>query len=242
MKLDRPIHTVTFDCWETLIFQPNPQAASIRRAETFSQILCERGHEVSAERAAVALDAGWQCHYQTWRRGASSGAPEIVAFALEHLDIRDGGLTAEAVTAVQETALGDEVLVLDGARETLERLAERGIHRALICDTGFTPGRVVSQLLDRLDLRNLLQATVFSDEVGVPKPDARMFRAALTALGSEAAGAVHVGDLRSTDIAGARAMGMGSIRLRWRHDDSEDLPDGDEVADSHAHLLEILSG
>ncbi len=241
MKLETPLHTVTFDCWETLIFQPDPAASSVRRARTLARLLRDHGHRVSVERAASALDEGWQQHYLVWRSGGSSGAAEIVDFALELLGVRDRDLAGRLVPAIQETALGDEVRVLEGARETLEWLAAQDIRRALICDTGFTPGRVVRQLLDRMGLLELLQAVVFSDEVGVPKPDARMFRAALEALGSSPCGAVHVGDLRSTDIAGARAVGMSSVRLRWRHDDPEDLPDGDAIADSHAHLVEILS-
>ncbi len=241
LKLAAPLHTVTFDCWETLIFQPNPAASSARRAATFAQILRDHEHAVSDERAEAALDTGWERHYQTWRSGFSSGAPEIVALALESLDLRDPKLETMLVPAVQETALAEEIGVLEGARDTLEWLVARDIRRALICDTGFTPGRVVRQLLDRAGLLDLLEAVVFSDEVGVPKPDSRMFRAALEALGSQPAGAVHVGDLRGTDIAGARAVGMSSVRLRSRHDDSEKLPDGDAVADSHSHLLEILS-
>ncbi len=240
LKLDTPLHTVTFDCWDTLIFQPDPPASGARRAATLARMLVDARHPVSEESAANALDEGWARHYQTWRSGGSSGAPEIVDFALASLGVADQRLAAKIASTIQEIALTEEILVVDGAREALEWLAERGVRRALICDTGFTPGRVVRKLLERTGLRELLEALIFSDEVGVPKPHARMFYAALEALGSSAEGAVHVGDLRSTDIAGARAVGMNSVRLRWRHDDSEDLPDGDAVADSHAHLLEIL--
>ena len=129
---------------------------------------------------------------------------------------------------------------LDGARETLARLRERGTRLALICDTGFTPGRVVRELLDRHGLLEPLEVLAFSNEVGVPKPHPQMFRAALEGLDVEAPGAVHVGDLRQTDVAGAVAAGMASVRIRWCHDDAADLPEADAVADSHPHLLEIL--
>ncbi len=240
LKLDTPLHTVTFDCWETLIFQPDPPASGARRAATLARMVRDAGHAVSEVSAANALEEGWARHYRTWRSGGSSGAPEIVAFALASLGVTDPSLPGKIASTIQEVALTEDIQLVDGARQTLEWLAERGIRRALICDTGFTPGRVVRKLLERVGLRELLEALIFSDEVGVPKPDTRIFHAALEVLGSRPAGAVHVGDLRSTDIAGARAVGMSSVRLRWRHDDNEDLPDGDAVADSHAHLLEIL--
>ena len=49
-----------------------------------------------------------------------------------------------------------------------------------------------------------------------------------------------MGDLRRTDVAGARALSMGTVRIRASHDDTSDLPEADAVADSHAHLCEIL--
>jgi putative hydrolase of the HAD superfamily len=100
---------------------------------------------------------------------------------------------------------------------------------------------VVRQLLDRAGLLEFLEVQIFSDEIGVPKPHERVFRAALDPLGVPTEHAVHVGDLRRTDIAGARAVGMGSVRIRFQHDDASGFPEADAVADSHAHLLEILT-
>jgi len=111
---------------------------------------------------------------------------------------------------------------------------------ALICDTGLTPGRVVRQHLDRLGLLAPLQAELFSDEVGAPKPDERIFRSALSELGVAARGAVHVGDLRRTDVARTRKVGMTSVRLSASHDDATSLPDADHVVDSHAALCDLL--
>jgi putative hydrolase of the HAD superfamily len=146
----------------------------------------------------------------------------------------------ELQTLFAEAALGGEVEALSGARATLERLERAGIRRALICDTGFSPGRVVRQLLERLELLALLEVHVFSDETGVSKPHARMFERALTPLSIDPSDAVHVGDLRRTDVAGARAFGMRSVRIRDYYDDDSRHPEADEVAESHEHLCEIL--
>src|SRR5207249_2916452 len=72
-------------------------------------------------------------------------------------------------------------------------------------------------------------ALVFSDEVGVYKPDPRIFQAALGALGAEPSEAAHVGDLRFTDVAGARAVGMRAIRFSGGRDDEADGPEADVV-------------
>jgi FMN phosphatase YigB (HAD superfamily) len=119
-----------------------------------------------------------------------------------------------------------------------------GIPTALICDTGFTPSRVVREALRMHGLT--LDHSFFSDEVGVPKPHPRMFLAALEATGAEAAEAVHIGDLRRTDVAGARAAGMAAVRFAGVHDDDwmeEDCqPDVEEDAVLYrwADLPELL--
>jgi putative hydrolase of the HAD superfamily len=129
---------------------------------------------------------------------------------------------------------------VEGAVETVERLAAAGVPCALVCDTGLTPGRVVREHLARLGMIPGLRAQLFSDEVGVPKPSPKIFHAALAALGVGAAGAVHVGDLRRTDVAGARALGITSVRLTAAHDDASALPEADHVAASHAELRALL--
>ena len=141
--------------------------------------------------------------------------------ALESLGVElTAGRFDELVSTLEEEILGHEIRAIDGATQVLERLAARGVRRAHL-DTGFTPGRIVRRLLDHTGLLPLLEVTVFSEEVGVPKPDVRAFDAALTALGVPAAGAVHVGNLRRSDIAGARASNMGAVRFAGHHDDDD---------------------
>ena len=60
-------------------------------------------------------------------------------------------------------------------------------------------------------------------------------------LGAEPADAVHIGDLRRTDIAGARAFGMGSVRYRGLADDPEPGPEADFVIDYHRELPDLIA-
>jgi len=54
---------------------------------------------------------------------------------------------------------------------------------------------------------------VDSTVVGIAKPDPRIFEIALTRIGAAAQEAVHVGDMVSTDVAGARATGITPIHF-----------------------------
>jgi putative hydrolase of the HAD superfamily len=132
------------------------------------------------------------------------------------------------------------VVALDGAEALLSALDTAGIPSVLVCDTGLTPGRVVRQLLDRLGLLRHLRVQAFSDEVGAPKPDARAFLAAIGPLGVDPKHVLHVGDLKRTDVAGARALGMRTVRIRARHDDATQMDDADDIVDSHAELAALL--
>jgi FMN phosphatase YigB (HAD superfamily) len=253
-KLRGP-HTVTFDCWATLLFHPTSSQAKAERARELAALL---GTELEPTR--VALRHAWRRHQLEWHRRRVFGAEDMVEFTLQALGLESKQQrVAEIVAALEPSILALDVEPVAGGREALEQLAEAGVHRALVCDTGFSSGRVVRQLLDRHGLLELLEVTVFSDEVGVPKPDPRAFAAALEALGVERTGAVHVGDLKRSDVAGARAHGMGSIRLTAHHDDCGDgggagvidctaagcrppcpRPEADAVAASYPELLALL--
>lgn len=232
---------VTFDCWNTLLEERDwPEAHRLRVAALHAATI-EDGAECDLEVVGKAFDRAWLRHMDLWRKGVASGAREVARWSMEALDIP----LAEPVIAhlterFQEASHSSDVAALDGAFETLSRLHEAGIPMALICDTGLTPGRVVRRHLDRVGLLAPLRAQLFSDEVGVPKPDARIFQAALDALGAEPATCVHVGDLRHTDVAGARGLGMRSVRISASHDDDSAFAEADAVADSHEALRDLL--
>jgi putative hydrolase of the HAD superfamily len=238
----RPLPTaVTFDCWNTLLREENWHEAHRRRVDALLHAARETGARVDFEQASRAFDRAWQHHMDLWARGVASGARQVATWAMHDLRALTHGATFELLVAHFENASHSSCVVpLEGAVETIAALARAGVPAALVCDTGLTPGRVVRQHLARLGLLEGLRAQIFSDEVGVPKPHERIFRAALGALNVAASGALHVGDLLRTDVAGARNVGMGSVRLRAAHDDATRLPEADHVAASHAELRAIL--
>ena len=242
MKASRrvPLRAVTFDCWQTLLVDRHFERARALLAEALVEAAAGRGVEVASEVAAAAIGAAHGRHVELWTQGVGSGSREIAGWALGVLGIEDAALAAALGHRFEEAGLAGEVEALPGAEETLAALAGRGVRIALVCDTGFSGGRIVRRFLARVGLLDALEVQVFSDEVGVPKPHARMFEAALRPLGVAPAEAVHVGDLRPTDVAGGRGFGMETVRLRATHDDRSAHPEADAVADSHAHLLELL--
>jgi len=239
------LRVVTFDCWGTLLFERDAAQAQQLRVDAVSRVASRGGVGLADQAARAALDAAWRKHWDAWHAHRATGSPEMAAWVLESLPLEPDTqreLAPELERGFAEAALESQVEALDGSLETLEWLAAAGLRRALVCDTGFSPGRVVRQLLGRTGLLELLEVLAFSDEVGIPKPDARIFEHALGALETTPGAALHVGDLRRTDIAGARQLGMRTVRIRDHYDDPSEHAEADHVADSHAHLRELLAG
>jgi putative hydrolase of the HAD superfamily len=232
---------VSFDCWGTLISEEDWHWAHTLRITALREAAREAGHEVSFEAAKAAFESAWHRHQELWHAARSSGAPEIAAWGLAELGIEDAAAArARLVRRFEEASHTGEVVALEGARDLLMALGRAGTPSVLVCDTGLTPGRVVRGLLDRHGLLEHLRVQAFSDEIGAPKPDPRPFRAAIEPLGVDPADVLHVGDLRRTDVAGARALGMQTVRIRARHDDDSDFAEADHVVDSHAELARLL--
>ena len=62
---------------------------------------------------------------------------------------------------------------------------------------------------------------VFSEEVGVRKPDAEIFLHACRQLEVEAGATMYVGDNLVTDVQGAADVGMTTVQALWfRADDT----------------------
>jgi putative hydrolase of the HAD superfamily len=237
----RKLVAVTFDCWNTLMVERDWHEAHRRRVDALHSAAREDGATIDFETTAKAFDSAWSKHMQLWREGVATGAREVASRSLELLDLAlDPVVVDHLVASFEEASHSSRVVALEGARDTLLRLQGQGVAMALICDTGLTPGRTVRRHLERLGLLDPLAAQLFSDEVGVPKPSAQIFRAALDALGARPEETIHVGDLLRTDVAGARALGVRTVRIRQSYDDDERLPEADGVADSHAALQRLL--
>ena len=74
-------------------------------------------------------------------------------------------------------------------------------------------------------------AVIVSGEIGVAKPDAKVFNLALDGLRVKAENAWHVGDNLMADIGGANAAGITSVWINRYRDQGVELRDGDPRPD-----------
>ena len=235
MKRVDGIRAVTYDCWGTLLKDRNWEGAYEHRVSALNRFL-----DLSDEEARSLMDEAWAKHDEAWKQVETFGPGRMAAYCLEARGIFDDDAIAELTREFEEASMKHGVEAVDGAIETLAALSQANIRLGLVCDTGFTPGRVVRDLMKENGLLDHLEVLCFSDEVGVPKPGADIFAKAMAELGATPPEAVHVGDLRRTDIAGAHDIGMHAVRFRGVHDDRSDAPEARIVIDRHEQLLEVL--
>ncbi|MBE6726087.1 MAG: HAD family hydrolase [Ruminococcaceae bacterium] len=116
---------------------------------------------------------------------------------------------------------------IPGARETMRTLYEAGYTIVMVAD-----GTVQSfhNTMTENGLDDIFSARIISGAVGAEKPDGRMFRAAMDALGLtdlDKNRIVMVGNNVKRDILGANRAGLHSVLLTWsnRRPFDEDGPE-----------------
>ncbi len=197
----RPVRAVLFDAGGTLIHVDGERvcraagvvfdAAAFRRAErdavaAVRRLVLERPESRDAERVPLymtTLIAGLGVSEEAASRDAASRV------AAEH---RRANLWSRAA---------------DDAAETLSALAARGYRIAVVSNAD---GRVRT-LLEAAGLSRLLEFVVDSAEVGVEKPDPRIFHAATDRLGLPPAACAYVGDIYEIDVVGAERAGLEAV-------------------------------
>lgn len=85
------------------------------------------------------------------------------------------------------------------------------------------PSDIQRAKLDRLGIRNLFPIVVISEEVGLSKPDPRIFALALSLAGVPPEEALYVGDHPENDVRGAQGAGLLSV---WCNRFSRPWPEG----------------
>jgi putative hydrolase of the HAD superfamily len=120
----------------------------------------------------------------------------------------------------------------------LESLRDRGLKLGLVSNA-FDPGWLLHRDLEQMGLAERLDFSVFSSEVGVRKPDPRIFKCALEALGVEPERALFVGDRLYEDIRGAAELGMTTMQALWFRADEH--PEGGEPDHQAFTPLDVLN-
>jgi HAD superfamily hydrolase (TIGR01549 family) len=174
--------------------------------------LVEVGHRAGLGRDDPDFTARWR----EAMLGGHNGARRY-ADILRELGVADPDAFIDAEHEVWRPAHS----VLASARALLEALRSRGVKTGLLANSWPDPGRLLRRDAEAFGLAELLDVLVFSEEVGLRKPDPAIFLHACRRLEVEAAATMYVGDNLVTDVQGAAEVGMTTVQALWfRADDT----------------------
>jgi putative hydrolase of the HAD superfamily len=203
--------------------------------EAIAEQLAVHGVRASADaleqaewRARVRLDA------ELLAPRAPGLSTESTSTADHYLRLILGGLGVTDAAVVQAVGawrrgynppVGVWGKVAPRAAAALARARAAGLRTAVISNSNGS----VRGILETLGLGAGLDFVLDSAEVGVEKPDPRIFQLALDRARVQPSEAAYVGDLYSVDVLGARAAGLPAILLdpgaHWGHRDCPTAPD-----------------
>ena len=122
-------------------------------------------------------------------------------------------------------------MVMPGVPEALARLQRQGLTLAVVSNSDGT----CAQSLETAGLLRYMNFVIDSAEVGVEKPDRRIFEIALSRCGADPRRTLYVGDLYHADVVGGRGAGLHALLLDpygdWPTLDCETAKDLSEVAE-----------
>ncbi len=123
------------------------------------------------------------------------------------------------------------------APNVLGALGTRHIKRGICSNAPFPPAMMHRQVRTN-GIADLVDAIVFSSEVGRRKPAPELYQAALDAIGTAAAETLFVGDRVREDYEGPRSLGMRAVIVTAHAE--EPPPDGVPVISDLGEVLALL--
>lgn len=223
-----PFDVILLDAGNTVLHLDDAAAAHALAATGMpvTAAVVREAHRMARQRVDRALLDGEDVTDATW------GGP-----LLDELAVTNPARRAECLAGLK--GLHERHLLFRhvplGVRAALSRLRGDGLR---LCIVSNSEGQL-EELLRRAGVLSHFERVIDSGVAGVAKPDPAIFRRALEEMGVAADRAVHVGDLVSQDVEGARSAGIAAVLV----DDggAAPAPDGVSRIASLAELPALLA-
>jgi HAD superfamily hydrolase (TIGR01549 family) len=231
------VQALSFDLDGTLLDGSGHQDAILRTCRA----IASAHPDLHADRLLAANGEVWQEYWpdvaNKWTLGALDGA----SLSLEawRRTLRVCGCDDESIARFARETYShhhrQSLRLFDDVDEVISLLQQR-VSLALVTNGASDTQR---EALRVLNIEHRFGAVAISGELGVAKPDARIFRVALDRLGFDPANAWHIGDDLNTDVAGAKAAGLTAV---WLNRGGESRKQGVARPDHEIRSLRDLAG
>jgi putative hydrolase of the HAD superfamily len=142
-------------------------------------------------------------------RGGYGTASQSLRRVAESVGVRPSRAQLAAALPARLAAVRTDTRLRADAVPVLRTLRARGVRTALVSDCTHE----LPRYLPDLPVAPLLDACVYSIELGVCKPDPAMYLTACARLAVDPDECLYVGDGGSQELSGAEAVGMTAVRL-----------------------------
>ena len=225
------IHAFTFDVGGTLVDGRLDQERYQQRLLDYLRGLEYTGGAKRFRRVMGQMLAKLQ---RVRQRDREVGFVEFYSELLVNLGIEPSDDVLEQIRVIYRDNFPQREI--PGAREAIERLADR-FKLGVISNTMTGISR---RFLHTSGLSAFFDVIVLSCDVGIRKPDPRIFLYTLKRLGVEPVRAVHVGDSLTSDVVGALRAGMYAAWIaRERPERVEIGYEPDFIVGSIVNVIEV---
>jgi FMN phosphatase YigB (HAD superfamily) len=203
--LVRDVDLLCLDAGNTVIFLDHARVARFVTANgnavSVEALVRGEGEAKRLQEEHAMCDFDWS--HRTAPGGAGWG--KMVGTML-----KCAGIPADALPRLvsrlwdEHVALNLWSLVPEGFGEAMDRIRALGVRTAVVSNSE----GMLDSLFHRLGVSKHIDVLVDSGEVGVEKPDPRIFAIALEKGRATKERALHLGDSYATDVLGARAAGI----------------------------------
>ena len=184
---------VVFDLWQTLVPWPTESANALYR---------QMADVVGADRERFT-----EVWLQARPRRDTGPIVENVRAVLQELGVDS---EPDELLAIRRAWAKESLVPRPDAVETLAELRRRGHRLGLIT----VCSQDVVQVWDETPLAGTVDETVFSCEIGISKPDPRIYELCCERLGVALEESLFVGDGANDELPGAERVGMTAVQLR----------------------------
>ncbi|MQG21818.1 MAG: HAD family hydrolase [SAR202 cluster bacterium] len=238
MKID----TIVFDYGHTLIDLAPFETILEPYQKGISEILKlahpnRSDHMEIAHRIVLYMEETINRSYNENRQEDELILGEIVQSALSTEEVNLSHSDCERIVEMDHQLHGTLSTVPSTTLETLIKLKTNGFRLGVMSNTVFVKKWI--HLLPILNSSNLLDAVVFSSDIGVRKPNHLTYETILNELKAQKEQALFVGDRIIEDIRGPQNFGFAATALT--HEFREEIDEKNEADIILTQLSEIVS-
>jgi putative hydrolase of the HAD superfamily len=210
---NQPIKVVSFDLWGTLV-RPNPVFNHKRTEFLYSALDC-KARGVAYDYFAQTLQ---KVKGRTERQSELTGLHISFAARIQALCDELGLVTPDETTLKKWQHHHSKllrtypaILIHPDIPALFTQIAASGRQIAIVSNSGLVTADDSRYLLDIYALKVYIRYLVFSDELGLAKPNSRLFAKIVDITDCDPATILHIGDSKAADFEGAKRAGFGAV-------------------------------